>query len=257
MEPNETVLDPHVHPSQRLLARENLHAKKASWIVVGGKMCSGKDTLAPLIQPMFDYSPLVRVGYGDLIRVEANQAIAILGGRRESADVLAHDLELKLKMEAEHAEELTEMLSPLVREPNHGVDASLRTDLMRKILVLFGSDWRTQGDPGYWSRRGAAQSLRYLSKGTSVYLTGGRFLPDVEIPQAEGARIIRLDITAETQADRLRERDGLDMNMEAVNDPSETALDDWDGFDVRVSNDGTLQEGLEAVCAELKKKELL
>ena len=163
----------------------------------------------------------------------------------------------KLKMEAEHAEELTELLGPLVRNPNHGVDASLRTDLMRKILVLFGSDWRTQSDPGYWSRRGAAQSLRYLSKGTSVYLTGGRFLPDVEIPQAEGAKIIRLDITAETQADRLRERDGLDVNMEAVNDPSETALDNWDGFDVRVSNDGTLQEGLDAVYAELKKKELL
>ena len=142
MEPNETVLDPHVHPSQRLLARENLHTKKASWIVVGGKMCSGKDTLAPLIQPMFNYSSLVRVGYGDLIRVEANQAIAILGGRRESADVLAHDLGEKLKMEAEHAEELTELLGPLVRNPNHGVDASLRTDLMRKILVLFGSDWR-------------------------------------------------------------------------------------------------------------------
>lgn len=232
-------------------ALSNIASGKVSWIVVSGKLCSGKDTVAPLIQPALGFSPVTRLGFGDTIRVEANQVIKLLTGRTEPKEELVPLVASTMNMKPADARELVDLLADEVRDPLHKITAEMRTDLMRKILVKFGSDWRTVDDPSYWARQLAALSVRKLAEGVSVYLTGGRFEPDVEIPRSAGARIIRLDVTRETQIARLAGRDGLAAS-DALDDPSETALDEWPFFDVRVNNDGTLDEGVNAVVTEMR-----
>lgn len=237
-------------------AMRNIKTREASWILVSGKMCSGKDSVAPLLQPRLGYELIERVSYSDFMRVEANQAIKILTGRTEPESVLSDEIAGQLLLEKIHAQQLVSMLAPSVRKPDHGIVAQQRTDLIRDILILFGTDWRTDADPTYWSRRAAAKSIKLLSEGVSVFLTGGRFLPDVELPQDVGATIVRLDITEETQKQRLAARDGLTPPPETLNHISETALDDWPRYDVRVDNNGTLEEGVELVVSKLKELSL-
>lgn len=236
-----------------LKAQTLLKEKTSSWIVVSGKLASGKDTIGPLVQPALGYTNCVRLGFGDTIRVEANQAIKILTAREESDDFLAGEISEKMNLKLKYAKKLVTMLRDLVKEPDNNVTAFTRTDLMRDVLINFGSEWRLEDDPAYWARQLGALSLQNISNGNNVYLTGGRYLPDVEVAQDLGAKIIRIDVTEEVQAARLWERDGLLPDKSVINHPSETALDNWPRFDVRVDNNGTVEEGLNKVLEKMKE----
>lgn len=235
-----------------LQALRNLDDGTVVWLVLSGKLCSGKDTIAPLLLPALGRSG-VRIGYSDPMRAELQLAIDALTGRDEPVAVLAGELEGLLGLAARHALEMAELLGPAVRDPAHAVGASVRSDLTRTLLQKLGSTWRCEDDPEYWSRRVSALCLQRLAEGHSVYLTGGRFLPDVEIPAALGAVTVRLDVSRSVQMERCAARDGLLPDEATLTHPGEVALDDWPGFDVRVSNDGALQDALAEVVAQLQR----
>lgn len=235
-------------------AKLNLQDGTASWIVVSGKMRSGKDYLAPHILPAMGYTKIERLGYGDTIRVEADQAINLVRGSTKTDEQLSEEIIRQLNLRPEHSAELVRLLKPLVSDPASTITAAFRSDEMRHILIEFGSTWRTEDDEAYWTNKCVEKSFEILADGVSVYLTGGRFIPDVAIPKANGATIIRLEVDEAVQARRIFEADGIAANPDLVHAPSETALDDWLGFDVRVHNNGNdKDEVIARIVKELKK----
>lgn len=241
-------------PAVAEAAVSNLADRTCVWIVVSGKMCSGKDTLAPMILPALGRSDSVRVGYSDPMRAELQTAIDLLTGRTDTLSALAEDLVSALSLDPGHAFELARLLAPAVADPGHGLTGSSRTDLTRQLLQSFGTEWRCEDDEEYWSRMVSVMCLHRIAEGHSVYLTGGRFESDVRIPKSLGARIVRLDVSREVQLARLLQRDGLVPDAETLDHKGEVALDDWDGFDVRVVNDGEPGAALEAVTATLRAR---
>lgn len=234
-------------------ALTNIDDRRVLWVVVSGKLCSGKDTLAPLLLPALGFRG-VRVGYSDPMREELQRAIDLLTGRGESPEVLADEVSRELSMTLDHARELVALLGPSVAVVDHGLTGSTRTDLTRTLLQKLGSTWHCEADPEYWSRRVSAMCLQRLAEGESVFLTGGRFLPDVEIPKGLGAVVVRLDVSRRVQLARCAARDGLVPDEQTLTHAGEVALDDWAGFDVRVGNDGPVEAALAQVVAGLRER---
>lgn len=251
VDPYDTATLLEVPTSVVEAALKRLQDGSSSWIVVSGKICSGKDTVAPLVQPALGYTDVVRVGYSDMLKRDLGAAMAAIAHSGFTGKDLVREVSRVSLREEEIASDLITVVEPIVTELGV-LDLQQRTDLNRDLLIDMGGKWLNDNEQ--LSRQAAARCLELIACGASVYLTGGRFEPDVRIPQDAGATIIRLDVTPEVQRARLLKRDGLEPLDHVVNALNEIALDDWSRFDVRVPNNGTLDEGLQAVLDSIGAK---
>jgi hypothetical protein len=222
------------------VARTRLASGELCWVVVSGKMTAGKDTVAPaLIDTIGGRVSMLR--YGDLMRAELDPALDVMRTMQDCpADQVAAEVADAIDLPLEFSRELVTLLSGDLRASAGTLTAHARTDAVRVVLQNLGDSWRCSDDPTYWARRAKQASIRELCAGNSVILTGGRFLEDVELPVEVGAIVLHLDVSRATQLARLGSRDGLAISADtlaALDHPGETALDDWDGFTVRLSND--------------------
>ena len=99
----------------------------------------------------------------------------------------------------------------------------------RKLLQLWGTEYRRRQDPDYWVKRLEAK-LHGLER---VVIDDVRFPNEVEMIQRLGGKVIRID------------RPGPAESTHA----SEIELDSFDGWDDVIVNDGTLRELEERVMA--------
>ncbi len=97
----------------------------------------------------------------------------------------------------------------------------------RQTLQLWGTEYRRRQDPDYWVKR-LEEKLVGLEK---VVIDDVRFLNEVEMVQRLGGRVIRID------------RPGPNESTHA----SENELNDFDGWDGVIVNDGTLEDLAEKV----------
>lgn len=248
-----------VDPDVVDVALANLAADRCTFLVVSGKLASGKDTVAPAILDRLGYTETTHLYYALPLKEELN---AIMGDirawfftvrpasmtQRRRRD-LAHILAAKHDMSVEHAEFFVGRLLDQVRM-THSLHSRSRTEVVRQALQRLGTDVRRSQDPEYWVKLALKPAVETLAQGRSVFFTDARFPNEVEHASLLGARTCRLDISRAVQADRLRGRDGIAVpSEETLTHLSETSLDDYAGFDIRVSNDGTLEEGLAAVLS--------
>lgn len=233
-----------------------LASGRLAWVVVGGKMTAGKDTVAP---ELVDILPgdVEMLRYGNLMRAELDPALDLLRHEYQRGQLLpalrpalAARISYMMDLRPQWATELVDTLAPEMEASKGTLTAHSRTDGNRSILQNLGEPWRCEDDADYWARPAAIAALEAVKAGKSVILTGGRYLPDVEIPRAANALLVRLDVTRATQLDRLSTRDGLGIDpdtLAALDHRGETALDDYAHFDVRVDNDGALEDCLAQV----------
>lgn len=221
---------------------------RVAWVVLSGKMCSGKDTLASRLELPGEKE---YIAYGTMLRDNLSLALDYWPLFETEEEKVA-DLAKVLGYSTESAAELSLSLHREV-ERHGSVQPWNRTDGMRTILQKMGSEWLPDAD--YLPRTAALQALQHFDRGNSVVAPGSRFLPDVEIPVLGGAITVRLDVSRETQLRRLHARDGLaptEELLEALDHPGESALDDYP-HDVRISNDDDSPGALETVVAEVNE----
>lgn len=211
------------------------------WVVISGKMASGKDTVAAELDRIRYNGAAITLRYGDLMRRELDQALAAWRanpkmGTNEVIESLAHSLRLDFGRAGELAQALYDDF-----ETSQGqLTAWDRTNGLRFALQSLGGSWRSAEDPDYWARMAALNSMRARAN-APVLLTGGRFEPDVEIPSMLGALVLRIDVSEQVQLDRLRTRDGLSPDPETLRHPGETLLDSWPGFTSRIDGNRSLK----------------
>ena len=129
-----------------------------------------------------------------------------------------------------------------------------RTPGIRAALQYYGTDVRRVQDPDYWVKRALGPAVRAVAAGFDVYFSDIRFPNEVAGARRLGFHVVRLLISPQTQRARLLERDGLEPDPEAVNHPSETALDDYDGFDQVLDNNGTVDAAVSRILAALSHR---
>lgn len=214
-------------------------------LAFSGWMASGKDTLAAAVMSEICEAPAVRLSYADPIREEVDRVCAAI---LEGAD--ADSLASAMRCSRQQAKHILDLLTLGVRS-GRIQGARTRTESMRAALQYWGTDVRRSQDQGYWIKESLRSARALTERGIDVYYTDLRFPNEVQALQEEGFYTVRIQVSREVQAQRLEARDSIsisDLNV-TLTHPSETALDDHEGFDLFVDNDGPLTLSVSRVVA--------
>lgn len=231
-------------------ARRNLQEGLVYGLAVSGKLASGKDTVAEMVMDRLGRPGAVQLTWATALRRELDSVLGFIKEADAPREARQHTCEMGI--ETHHAQALVEKLWDCVR--NEGSNAHSRTPQIRWALQYLGTDVRRAQDPLHWVRLSIKEAADNLSKGVSVYYTDCRHPNEVEVPRQLGFYAVRLEITPETQRDRLWGRDGIGVDASAAVHPSEVMLDGYVGFDLIVDNNGDIEHAVETICAGLKAR---
>jgi hypothetical protein len=232
-------------------AHQNVKNGTAAFLVVSGKLASGKDTVAPALLETVGYPLRTHLYYAQALKDEVNQIIddihavfALTPVNDESRAAFAERISELYNLPAFAADLYSTALVDEVMTVE-GLTARSRTEVMRTVLQQHGTNVRRAQDEHYWVKISLRPAITALADGSSVFYTDARFPNEIDWAHACGAFSLRLDVSREVQLDRLSSRDGLAMpSLETLEHDSETALDDYANFSCRLNNDGSLSETL-------------
>ncbi len=216
-------------------AVNNVNKGSAAFLVLSGKMGSGKDTIGPLALEQAGYVDIKHRSYADQLKNDVDQMLMHTRYLDNESDVQKYLESNAWSLSAEHSEVMAKALWLLAADVH--THSRVRSTPMRFLLQYYGTEARRSVDENYWVKPGLATMLTDLANNISVYVTDARFPNELTWPRSTGAKVVRLGITEETQKKRLESRDGLLPPEEAFNHPSELALDTYPDFDAVIAVD--------------------
>lgn len=210
-------------------------------IATSGKQGSGKDSVTAKVLESLGAKENYHLLFSAVLKDEAQEILNDLrsSNNREEAikKVMLHNVGMP---EAEQVIEYAYEGARLEQE----VTTRDRTNWVRLMLQYWGMEVRRNQDIDYWLKKGILLAAEAIANEEDIFITDIRFPNEVDRLQTIGFTIARLDVTPETQSKRLSGRDGiLTIDPKSLTHSSETALDDYKGFNIRLNNDeGTLEE---------------
>ncbi len=238
-------------------AYNNLTLNGCFIMIISGKLAAGKDSVAPILAARINKqnTPIKREAFADPLKRETSNVLQNV--YTDPDDVIRilkkygmPDSLIPLFSEVilETAEDFKEKQTPV-----EDVNTFVRSSGSRSILQIWGTDFRRSQDDIYWVRLAVVSAIKSLAKGSSVYVTDARFPSEVQSFIDLGGLALRLDVSEETQNKRLFERDGLTLTDDLRFHKSETALDDFPNFHLRLdANDSSPDELVETTLSSLK-----
>lgn len=203
-------------------------------IGISGKIGSGKDYLAgKLVKHLKGLNHTTdHTSFATPLKAELNQVIAHIRENKGSTDEeIADIINRDMDMGYENAYDLVQLL----REEVTGdveLTAYSRTLKIRTGLQDLGTKIRRAQNPNYWTEK----FLETVEASTADYM----FVSDARFPNEMNTVVdnhgvaLRLNISPEILEERRHNRDGVVYTEEQINHISETALDDYDRFDIYV-----------------------
>ena len=218
---------------------------RAPKIMVSGRLASGKDTIASALMETLDFPESVKISFANSLRDELNIIIDI-AKRYKDQNVGSLEVAKYFNLPEQLVSKTFSLVLEAVKE-NNNVDANVRSKFIRLALQDWGTDVRRSVDPNYWVKLGAKSALEAMAAGNAVHITDARFSNEVEIARGLGFYAIRLVVDLPIRSQRLLERDGLSIDLDAENHPSEVELDNYKGFDQWVSNNKTIDDTVRSI----------
>lgn len=115
----------------------------------------------------------------------------------------------------------------------HGdFNANSRTEGVRRALQILGTDIRRKNDNNYWVK----EFHRTVPESDFVLVTDVRFPNEADSVVSHEGVMIRLEVSQDVINERIQGRDGLQYSEDALAHPSETALDNYEKFDIIVND---------------------
>lgn len=212
-----------------------------------GKMASGKDYtanwLAEYIKEQREGAKILFLTYAAELRDELNN-IATLIKTETSIDEMALQLGVT-------EDEIIEVIKIFMSDENfNDQEYSLysRTSKARELLQYWGTDVRRKQNNDYWVRKSKETVLKLSNRYDFIIFTDARFPNECEGVRDLGGVVIRCKAPDEVRKERLKER-GIEMSSEALSHCSETALDNYEDFDIVL--DTSLPEVFSTLIARL------
>lgn len=199
-------------------------------IGISGKLGSGKDYLANELETIFHSKniPTARLSFAGPLKEEINQIINIIRKTNYTTSAIVTVMK-EMKLTAVQAETIVELLQKEALA-NPSFTAYDRTPSTRKAAQLMGTDYRRAQDNNYWVKKLLEQKGTVTEPYTII--TDARFPNEVDDALNKFGVSIRLEIPDDILNERRLNRDGFQYSEEALNHPSETALDDYKNFDM-------------------------
>lgn len=231
-------------------AYQNVNSGEILLLAINGKLAAGKDTIAPLVLERLKVKNVVHIYYATALKDEVDKVIEIIynsSSVREAIDRISLELNVRL-------EEAAFMVGSLwtIKSSGERIFARSRTPEIRSVLQFWGTEVRRSIDPLYWVKKTLISAIEAIADGKSVYATDVRFMNEVEWARKLGFYVVRLEVTEQTQRERLLERDGIVADAASLNHPSEINLDGYTGFDLVVDNNGGIDETVTLIADKLR-----
>ena len=264
-------------------AVKNLTAGNAYLIGFSGKKAAGKDTLAmkfqenlPIMAGMTQISAGIKneasemfgIFYEWIEREKSIHADNLKSGRSAATfDTSSLETE-RAARESTRYEKFATRFNVTHRNIDHiyktvysllkttsGIDGYSRANEVIAALQYLGKDVRQPQDDVYWTRKMLWLVALNASKGITSLVPDVRFTHDAQSVTDCGGYLIRIDIDKDEQVKRLQNRDGVVVSDDILNHPSETELDDYTGFDLRIdSQSGDADEIYTVAAGNWRKK---
>lgn len=273
--------DKRPHQSLTQLAMKNLEEGKALLVGISGKKGSGKDTLAQSVGTRITQTyekPYTVTPASRSIRQEASEMLYVFAEWLEDdenftlPDRTASTVEPQQRinditrqdfldnfsrhflLSRQQTNTIADLIVPLIYRVGK-VDGYNRENEVTQLLQYLGGPVRQEGDPLYWMRRMLAEAIPLLAEEQLVFVPDIRYVQDAETLLNSSGTLIRLDVDPGEQASRLAFRDNVVVPPETLTHISETALDDYQRFDLRFNTTGlTAEETGETVLQYLVEK---
>lgn len=209
-------------------------------IGISGKIGSGKDyTAGKLVEELNARGRTTAFSsFAKPLKYELGEIINLLKANRDmSEDEAAELLSEKFNMSVEQGGWLVSRLYPELDIPD--LNGWSRTLGVRGSLQVLGTDIRRAQYPDYWTDKFFAEANSLDAD--FVFATDARFPNEMDGVKNKNGVTLRMDISEETLKQRRNNRDGITYTPEQLNHISETALDDYEDFDVYVGEELDVQ----------------
>jgi hypothetical protein len=209
-----------------------------------GKAATGKTTAAKHIEPLLDKECKI-VPMAMVLRDEVEAFLRAIGADESVPLVYGcqNDKVRVFYVDEGKALEQCPKWSHFIAEHAEIQDKSgLTAVTVRRILQWWGTEYRRAEDPDYWTKAWGRKISEHAVDKMYVLVDDVRFINELNVIKEHGGLIAKI------------ERPGFDG---ANNHASETSLDDYDDWDGKILNDGTLAEfgtKVEVLVAELIKE---
>lgn len=208
--------------------------RQALVLMVSGKMGAGKDTVAPPLMEALGFSNKENQSFAAPLKEEVSDVINDIKAHHDEAnEELAIRVASNMSVPVDQALFAVSTLRPDI-EAGTVKTAYDRTTASRTVLQFWGTQVRRAQDEDYWVRKAVQSVAKSLAQGVSVYVTDARFVNEADAVRQIDGVMVRLDVTEEEQALRIFSRDGIRISEDAKKHVSETALDDYQNFTLRV-----------------------
>lgn len=226
----------------------NIEQRKAFVLGFSGKKGSGKDTVSDVVQKKLTTMgvPCASTAFALGLKQEATslvQSMYEVYQLRVSPNEMARRL-APLHDMSEH--DLLALYAILKDSFRQGIIMSgwTRSAEMWSVLRMLGTDIRQPQDKFYWVRKAMHVIVENAANGITTFVTDARFVHEANPLHEIGAFLTRVDIDDQVQRTRLMSRDNVVPNITALTHRSETDLDHYEKFDIRIDNstEGGLRE---------------
>lgn len=245
-------------------AVDALKNKDVFLVGFSGKKGSGKDTMAEIFKESFekDFGSASFAPFGDPLKGELTAIISFIRSyyatrtdEREPESVMLERMANLFNLTSSDAHSLHELIMPEMLT-NSYFDGWTRTRAVWKGLRMLGTDIRQPQDKIYWVRRSVHNIIVNANNGISTIVQDTRFLHEVQALKDMGGYVARVDIEPEVQRRRLMSRDNVVVTADALSHSSETDLDGYPDFDIRVDNseDGAQKRNASVIYADWLSK---
>lgn len=215
------------------------HFDRGSAILLAfsGKIGAGKDTVAPLT-------------FGALKRPDFKVHTDAFGlNLKAELDVLIQSI-IRSSTAREATGEIAGYTGVTPEEAGHTVELLLpdieagilrsgyeKTAGSRLAIQYWATEVRRARDPLYWVKPVLARVMDAAAEGLSTQITDVRFFTEAWSAIDGGGWTVRLDVSPEEQRRRILARDGIEISEAAKRHSSETELDGFQRFAVRINTD--------------------
>ena len=205
-------------------------------MIVGfaGKAASGKTTaakqMAPLLEGETFIIPMAMVLRDEvetfLRNISADEYIPLVYGCQEDKIKIFY-------VNSENARNECPKWDHFVAEHQDIQDLdNLTAVTVRRILQWWGTEYRREQDPDYWTKAWANKVNLYDTEKSHILIDDVRFMNELNTIKTQGGMIVKI------------ERPGFNG---AGNHASETSLDDYTDWDATIKNDGSLEQFLDKI----------
>lgn len=220
-------------------AAHNILDQKNILLLVSGKMGSGKDTVAPGVVAAVNSAPSISLSFAKALKNELTEVVTIIQDALASptgsatTESVTYTIAQKMNVPIPQAQFIAETLFDAVKS-GAVTDGFQRTPQTRAAQQFWGTQVRRAQDENYWVKITVREAAKSIAAGCNVYSTDARFVNEVQAVSSMGGFVVRLDVSEEEQARRIFARDNIVLSEEARAHVSETALDDYAGFNARI-----------------------